>query len=114
MVEGRAPRQETPPAIGNEFQVFSLMKTSLATPAGASPPTAPLRADRVVGGVPGNSADVLQLPLCGAVEGDIPERVLVQDPLPLDDLQGHGQVPLLVEVYMMAQEGEVDLLDLLK
>lgn len=34
--------------------------------------------------------------------------------MPLNDLQGHGQVPVLIEEDMVAQEGEVDLPDLLE
>lgn len=64
--------------------------------------------------MPGDSADILQLPLCGVVGGDGLERVLAQVPLPLNDLQGHGQVPVLVEEDMVAQEGEIDLPDLLE
>lgn len=64
--------------------------------------------------MPGDSADVPQLPLRGVVGGDGPEGVLAQVPLPLNDLQGQRQVPVLVEEDVVAQEGEVDLLDLLE
>lgn len=88
------------------------MKWALVAPA--SPPPAPLGADRAVGGVPGDPADDPQLPLRRVVGGDAPEGVLAPVPLPLNDLQGHGQVPMLVEGDVLAQEGEVDLPDLLK
>lgn len=64
--------------------------------------------------MPGDSADVLQLPLRGVVGGDGLERVLAHVPLPLNDFQGHGQVPGLVKEDTVAQEGEVDLPDLLE
>lgn len=64
--------------------------------------------------MPGDSSDVLQLPLRGVVGGDGLEWVLAPVPMPLNDLQGHGQVPVVVEEDMVAQEGEVDLPDLLE
>lgn len=79
-----------------------------------SPCPQPPRADRVVGGVPGDVAIVLQQPLRGVVEGDALEWAPAHVPLPLDDLQGHRQVPFRVEEDLVAQEGEVDLPEFLK
>lgn len=79
-----------------------------------SPDCRPQRADRVVGGVPGDVSDALQLPLQWVVGGDTPERVLLQVPQPLDDLQLYGHVPLLVEGDLVTQKGEVDLPNLWK
>lgn len=58
--------------------------------------------------------NVPQLLQHGVVGGHSLEGAPARVPLPLDDLQAHGQVPLLVEEDLVAQEGEVDLLDLLK
>lgn len=50
--------------------------------------------------------------LGGGVEGDALEGILAQVPLPLDDVQEHWHVPLLVEEELVAQEGEVDIPEL--
>lgn len=76
------------------------------------PPGATLQADRVVGGVPGHIVNVGQPLLGGGVGGNALEGVLAQVPLPLDDVQEHRHVPLLVEEQLVAQECEVDMPDL--
>lgn len=106
------PQREIPRATGHESRVTPLIKRALAIPALSLP--GPLGADRAVGSVPGDSADVLQLPLRRVIRGDSLEWVLAQVPSPLNDLQRHGQVPVLVEEDLVAQEGEVDLPDLLE
>ena len=106
-----APQIETPPAIDNGSRLQGLAPP---TPQPELAPRSWPRADRVVSGVPGDIADGLQLPQRRVVGGDAQERVLAQVPLPLDDLQAHEQVPLLVEKDFVAQEGEVDLPDFLK
>lgn len=55
-----------------------------------------------------------QLPQHGVIGGDALKRVLSQVPLPLDNIQTHEHVPLLVEKDFVAQEAEVDLPDFLK
>lgn len=108
------PHIETPPLINNEPRSKGPPTPAPAlVPRPRPRPQAP-EPDRVVGGVPGDVLDALQLPLEWLVGGDAPERVLAQVPSPLDNLQVQGQVPLLVEEDLVAQEGEVDLPDLRK
>lgn len=93
---------EAPPAIADASLRALLDK----------PPGATLQADRVVGSVPGHIVDVGQLLLGGGVGGNAFEGILAIVPPPLDDVQEHGHVPVVVEEETVAQEGEVDVPDL--
>lgn len=98
------PQAETPLAISDASLEPLLDK----------PPGATRQADRVVRGVPGHVANVGQLLLGGGVGGNALEGVLAQVPLPLDDVQKHRHVPLLVEEELVAKECEVDIPELIK
>lgn len=98
------PQVETPPAISD----------ASPDPLLSKPPGATLQADRVVRGVPGHIANVGQPLLGGGVGGNALEGVLAQVPLPLDDVQDHRHVPLLVEEELVAKECEVDMPDLVE
>lgn len=90
-----------------------LLPIHLQGPFLTSPPgTATLRADRVVGGVPGHIADIGEALLSWGVRGDASEGILAHVPLPLDDVQEQRHVPLFVKEELVAQEGELDLPDL--
>lgn len=95
------PQVATPPAISD----------ASPDPLLSKPPGATLQADRVVGGVPGHIANIGQPLLGGGVGGNALEGVLAQVPLPLDDVQDHRHVPLLVEEELVAKECEVDMPD---
>lgn len=86
--------------------VLTTADTSLG-PLLDKPPGTTLQADRVVGGVPGHIVDVGQPLLGGGVGGNALEGILAQVPLPLDNVQEHRHVPLLVEEEPVAQESEV-------
>lgn len=79
-----------------------------------SPPSpgTTLQADRVAGSVPGHIVDVGQFFMGGGVEGNAFEGILAIFPPPLDDVQEHGHVPVVVEEEPVAQKGEVDVPDL--
>jgi hypothetical protein len=63
-----APQAETPPAIAEKPPSALLEKGAALCP--------PLRTDRVVWSVPGDVANVLQLPLHGVIRGKTLERIL--------------------------------------
>lgn len=97
------PKTETPRLSTADASVRAL----LDKPAGTT-----LQADRVVGGVPGHIGDEGHPLMGGGVGGNALEGILAQVPLPLDDVQDHRHVPVLVEEELVAQEGEVDLPEL--
>lgn len=93
---------EAPPAIADASLRALLDK----------PPGATLQADRVVGSVPGHIVDVGQLLMGRGVGSNAFEGILAVVPSPLNDVQEHGHVPVVVEEETVAQEGEVDIPDL--